>query len=394
MPYPGGKKDMSLIDLVKSMSDMILGTKADESQWTGVTEYVEKAVEEPVDAILTLSDGKSGFKAYKQTDGRYRWVGWVSNQYRDRDNPREILSSAAHKEYVEYADQEKEYPELWLWHVPGSRIGKTDWLDFSDGFLLSSGLFDEDKESVIKGLESCDVELAMSHGFKALKHDPKEVITDKYRMREITILPASAAANVWTKFEVVDTKEENMPISKDKKEFLAKFLPADTITAIEETTTNLRKSAEEAGVDWKEVKEAVLEDEVSKATQEGEGKTDLSSLAEQVAELLVVKLDMKGLSDMLVAVKAKADTTDSIVERLDNLDASIKALKETDDAKVAKAIMPKSADGLSLSWMNKAASHRKETEIDPNSDEDTELAGQKPAMDEFLNNIMSKMGAV
>lgn len=41
---------------------------------------------------------RSGITVLKAKDGTYRWVGWVSNKYRDIDSPPEILTEAAHRE--------------------------------------------------------------------------------------------------------------------------------------------------------------------------------------------------------------------------------------------------------------------------------------------------------
>ena len=67
------------------------------------------------------------FMVWKEADDEYRWLAVYSNKWRDEDSPPEILASAAHKEFVEAVDKgDWPYPELWLWHIPGSRFGVAD----------------------------------------------------------------------------------------------------------------------------------------------------------------------------------------------------------------------------------------------------------------------------
>lgn len=349
----------------------------------------EEAAEDREAEIQRITSGKKNAVAiYKQADGAYRWFGWVSNRYRDRDNPPEILSSGAHQRYVAVAEEKGAYPELWLWHVPGSKVGKADWLEFADGFLMASGTFDKGKEAIAERLAASSEPLTMSHGFYRLKAMDTNGVTDAYWMFEASILPEGAEANPWTRFTA---KEANVPISDAKKAFLGKYLDADTITKLEADTESLRKAAEDSGVDWKEV-EAVDTPAATEPTIEPAAPAlDVAAITDAVANTLVERLQIKALSEMLAGIKESTDGLPGIVERIAALEATVKELKVEDDAKVAKAIQPKAAEVFT--WANYRASGSKETVLKKDDPVDETLKAAKPSgMQAFIGDLVSQMG--
>src|SRR3989337_3043377 len=91
----------------------------------------------------------------------------------------------------------------------------------------------------------------MSHGLARSQADKEKVITSQYRMLEASITPQGPEANPWTKFTAKE--EANVSLSAKKKEFLEKYLGKDALAAIEADTDALKKAAEAAGVEWKDV---------------------------------------------------------------------------------------------------------------------------------------------
>lgn len=363
---PGGKT-MSIIDRLAKLFN-----------WT--------AKEAPTET------GESGLFITKQADGAYRWVGWVSNHFRDNDNPREILSAKAHKDFVAYADTKSAYPELWLWHVPGSRVGTADMVDFADGFLVESGLFDPGKETVAEALSKETKPLTMSHGFLRTTPMTKDGVTDGYIQFEASITPKGVEANPFTDFQTI--KEASMPLSPDKKAFLAKYLPEETIASLEGKTEELRKAAEAAGVDWKAVEG---DDVTGVASTEPEATAPapaafnpaefVDALAGPVAEAVIAKLELGSLSDSISEVKAKADKYDALAEQVTALAEALKELKKSDDEKLAEVLTPKAIQ--TFAWMGKAASKSPDNVVDPNDEKDKRLVSQKP----FLAEIAERMAA-
>lgn len=201
-----------------------------------------------------LAFGQRGtFRAFKDLAGAWRWFSVTTNKYKDRE--REIFSDASHRDYVAFVDREKAYPELWLWHVPGSRIGVADFVDYADGFVVHSGTFDDD--DVAQGFAEGGCEgLAVSHGFKYHDGDEEDGVYEWYRTFEVSVLPAERAANVWTHFQTESSsKEDNMGLSEEKRAFLVGRIGEEATKSIEGNLGSMAKTLEEHGIEFKELVE-------------------------------------------------------------------------------------------------------------------------------------------
>ena len=333
----------------------------------------KSALQKRAQAILERANQgnkANAFAVYKQADGAYRWFGWVSNHFRDNDNPPEILSSKAHQDFVDYVDKTGKFPELWLWHVPGSRIGKADMVDFADGFLIESGLFDPGAEDVAQKLATETDPVTMSHGFFRTKAMDANGITDGYLQFEASITPQGPEANPWTAFSAI--KEAKMPLSENKKAFLAKYLPAETIASLEGKTDELRKAAEAAGVDWKAV-EGDPTGIASISAEAAAAAPKLEDLIGPLADAISERLQMANLSTAIAEIKAKADQVDGLKDQITALTKTVNEGKKSDDERLAAIMMPKAASVYS--WFDKAASTRADTVLDDNKPEDKALKG-------------------
>ncbi len=140
------------------------------------------------------------FAVFKDQFGDVRWLGVVTNNFEDRE--KEIFTEAAHKDYIDFIDRRQKYPELWVWHEPGAKIGQADWAEYSDGFVVMSGIVDPEYEEIANRIAEDSV--GMSHGF--LYKDEKDGLIPWYRSFEVSVLPSSVAANPWTGF-TLETKE-------------------------------------------------------------------------------------------------------------------------------------------------------------------------------------------
>lgn len=199
----------------------------------------------------------SAFMVTKDLAGSYRWMAIVSNNFYDRDG--EVFPEAAHREFVEYVDRQKDYPELWLWHTPGSRLGQSDLVEYVDGFLIASGTFDKGREAIAERLRTQRKKLGVSHGFGYLaQHLTKDGQYLKYRTFEISPLPAEKAANPWTAFNAEEV--EFMGLSKDKRAFLVGVLGEEPVSRIETELPAFAKALRERGVSFKDVATDFLED--------------------------------------------------------------------------------------------------------------------------------------
>ena len=186
---------------------------------------------------------------YKTSDGLTRWFCTVSAAVEDKQH--ETLTTAAHKEYVEWADTQQAYPELWLWHTKGTRWGQADWLEFANGFLLASGTVDKGYEPLAETL--ADEEVGISHGFLCTPADPSGLI-HKYRSFEVSVLPRTNAAVPWTDFNLVSQKENNiMAFTAQKRQWLLDHgVPDETVKSFESATESMSSKLKDLGIEFKD----------------------------------------------------------------------------------------------------------------------------------------------
>lgn len=287
----------------------------------------------------------------KQTDGRLRWFARYSNAWEDRDG--DILTEAAHKEYVSWAYENTLFPELWLWHTSGTKFGQADWLDFSDGFMHASGLIDAGREPVVEALKA--QKLGVSHGFLAAQ-DGKYIT--RYRDFEISVLPLERAA-VWTTDFNVIGKEDMMAFSKDRRDWLVKVLGEDTVTQLEGNTEAVAAGLKELGIEYKE----------SAPPAEPPAETvDVKTFAETF---------MTQLTEQTAAIK-------SLTEAVGKIKGDVDSLKQTDDDKLADAF---------LARVQKAVSSG--TAVRP-TEQTKNVVAENPAPkpDFFTEQIMKQFGMV
>jgi hypothetical protein len=270
---------------------------------------------------------------------QYRWLAIYSNNYRDNDNPPEIISEASHRSFVKGVETGVyPYPELWLWHVPGSRIGQADWLTYTDdGFAVASGYFDKDKEHVAKEL-SKQQDTLVSHGMPKtfVKRDPEdETVIIQHITKEISPLPSKAAANKLTGFELL-SKEESM-IPEHKVPYLkAAGMTDEELEAVNAAISQRADAAKEEKLESKE-------------------ETDTQETSENNTE----ELTLEGIAGLL-----KAGLT-PIAEQINAIDTRVKELEKSDEEK----IMEKAANTPKASLDSLLAEHvgglfNKESQVD------------------------------
>jgi hypothetical protein len=206
-----------------------------------------------------LAKEASSFVAFKDTDGAWRWLATSTNKYEDREG--EIFPERSHLAYVDYVDRTKDYPELWLWHTPGSRVGVANQIDYADGFVLMTGTFDKGKEEVAEKLANYQEPLGTSHGYRYIKQKSSNVY-DYYRSFEMSVLPRRAASNIyniWAQWTAKAIKEATtMGLSPQKRQFFVSLLGEDGTETVEKSLQSINTTLQAKGVNWKEFSEAVF----------------------------------------------------------------------------------------------------------------------------------------
>lgn len=164
------------------------------------------------------SDGATAFKVVGN-----HWIASWSNNLEDRDG--EIFTAKAIDDFVTRVDMGvTPLPELWVWHVPGSRIGQAEWVDRHGHFLMAMGTFDESPAG-----EKARTYYAKHSGSKSLSHGftfPVNQFDGKHYHQfntfEISLLPRGAEANLYTSLEGVKAMAKVISEAK-KAELFAAF---------------------------------------------------------------------------------------------------------------------------------------------------------------------------
>jgi len=270
--------------------------------------------EEPVSLNVN-----SSLVLVKDVNGNYHAIGIVTNKWRDRDanaNPRnggEIITEAAHKEFMEYLDAHpEEAPVLLAWHTDGTEVtSRAQWWAYKDGFVMMDWPLTEAEAQAIQKADKEFGPLGMSHGFITV--EPKDVqngLIHKYRSQEASHLPLKWAANIFTDFAVVRMEAKNMSKFPDeKRKYLAAVFGEETTSKLETETEERAKALEASGVQSKDYD---AESPTTKA---------LVSIAESLGKM--------------------QDERVQVIDAVKALTTRIEQLEKSDDEKIANAIKPK-----------------------------------------------------
>jgi cation transport regulator ChaB len=271
----------------------------------------------------------------KQADGRTRYLLVSTNCFKDREG--EIITTEAHEEFVNYVEKRleedgvDEYPELWLWHAPGSRIGKADWMDVCSGMRCTSGLIDAEKEYILDRLD--EETLGASHGFHGVITKSKHIV--RYRSYEDSLLPREEAANLWTGVSFVE--ESTMAFSEKRKKWLADRVGSvETVEGFEKAADSLAASLKAQGIQYKSVDEEEEASAAAAAAAEATVEAEQAAQQQELAEGMV-----KELTTLTGVMKAMADASAALAARIEAQDARIATLSKSDDEKVAAVLAPK-----------------------------------------------------
>lgn len=298
----------------------------------------------------------------KDLHGDWRWVGWVSNNFIDWDG--DIISDAAHREFVEWLDKNSDAaPEFLTWHTAGTkRESAVDFWNYEHGFLIMSGkLTEHEAAGLLKAKALTD--LGMSHGTWVLSRDENDprVIT-KYRMYEVSDLPLENAANPFTDFEVL-VKEVDM----DKEKYLAELVGKDKAALFMKKTGLKTEALTQAGVTSKaKQEETPPETPPSAATTVVANPPATANIPlEEIVERVSKELDIEGLSEAFA-------TMQEAVEKVPVLEALVKDLSKSRDEQLTEMLTPPVGR---FAWsQGKRASQSNDTVVEKND----KLAKQKP----------------
>lgn len=192
---------------------------------------------------------QQAFTVFKGADGKDHWIAWYTNNFKDKDE--EILSEKALIEDVTRKDMGLvPMPELWDWHVTGTKSGQADDLFRIGHFNIAIGHYEDTelgrKSAAYDRKHQKDIEL--SHGFTAPKWAFKDGIYEVANTFEISKLPKGKAANQFTYFDEV----KEMGLSDAKRSHLEERYGKDFVAQLEAQAEQRGKALEELGVEFKD----------------------------------------------------------------------------------------------------------------------------------------------
>jgi len=329
--------------------------------------------DEPDTLGFDYLNGDGTIRAFKDDSGAWRWVGIWSNAYKDDED--EVFPLEAHKEFIGWCDKSGHMPELWVWHMPGSRMGIADMLDIHEGFTVATGTFDKGMESAAEKFTPDD---RMSHGFLYRIADKASGKYPIYRTYELSVLPGARAGNKLTGFAPL---REALTMDATKEKYAREKLGDTFVDNMKANLEGARKELETKGVAMsiKEIADSIVADgakhdaaapapaqAAAAASSAAPPNTDAATAAaaagtqaslsapppesapeaggdKAMADTFVAALGAKLTEAVSLATK---DITDGIAEIKSTMaqhGEQLLALKESDDTKIAAAFAPRTA---------------------------------------------------
>lgn len=295
--------------------------------------------------LLGLEPQPTPFMVYKAADNSLRFLVTYTNCFVDRT--KEILSSDSHQRYVEWVDQSKLYPQLQLWHCGElSAIGQVDWVEFADGFGQASGIIAKEYEEIATNLANSD-DTGVSHGFIGLKQIGDSGVYSDYATFEISLLPRSAAANVWLD-TLVTSKEYDVGFSEDKKAWLIKTgIPAADVIAWENNSKSLGETLRGMNVAYRSA------DEPAEVAAAETTPVSASSGGGEVGAVSTPSIDglgiiTKALADQSNALTGLVNVVKGLVEGQKTLGARVDAVAKPIEQQVEQHFAAASSPAAAL----------------------------------------------
>jgi hypothetical protein len=362
------------------------------------TGFLQRVVKSIADMFgLSPKEQETAMMIWKEEDGSYKWLARYSNNFRDNDNPPEIISEQSHRRFVDMVDKgEYAAPELWLWHRPEWKCGVATDVAYDDtGFAVATGYFDKGKEFVAEWL-SKQKNVAVSHAMppsSIVRSTEDSSVILQHQTVEISPLPLWAAANKLTGFVVIQDayKEADMAIPTKKRETFVKewgFSP-DLLDKLEQQNAQDAQKAANEGRESKEKTEQTAETEENSTTtttadaaqeqadqseQTTDSTPDSDKTAGQEEDALNQSPSRREIADAFGGIFAEMkETLEKLSTRVEEIGSEVKEVKTSEEDRISKA-----ASSIPPASLGALLAHRIVGSRDAVVDGRTSLARSKP----------------
>jgi hypothetical protein len=271
-------------------------------------------------------DDATGFKVV----GNHYLTVW-SNDFKDRDQ--EIFTRKAIDDYVDRVDLGiVPLPELWVWHIPGTRIGQAEKVARHGHFVLSWGAFDDNEY----GYAARDYyakhahEKGISHGYRYSASDFDGKHYHSFNTFENSPLPLGAEANLFTSLEGVKA----IKMDEKKQQELEAIFGKDRTQAILANLDKRGKALEDLEVEFKDFTAPNPATPTPDAHKEAVDHAD-KAFSDMLSEVL--ESSAEPITAALEAVKAVKTMRDENVALRKELMQAVAALNERLDGAPRRA---------------------------------------------------------
>jgi len=234
----------------------------------------------------------SGFKLIGD-DGH--WVAWYTNAYVDRE--REYFPRKAISKDIDHMNSTGQYPELWFYHIPGTRFGEVKATALIGRFAVAVGSLDKTPAAKAFSQFAEENQYRMSHGFHYSEEALVDGVYNDYRTFELSVLPSDVAANQMTAFLPLTEEKEMADITVNRQQ-------RDALKAALAGTGMTVEAVLEAGIKATEAADH-LTSQNFKASQldEGTSKKNIEAFQEfsdrlSILETKIVSIEAKILDDL------------------------------------------------------------------------------------------------
>ncbi len=254
--------------------------------------------------------GETGFKALPGN----KWVSFYTNNFEDKTG--QIFSEKSHDQYIDWLDKGMiPYPELWYWHIPGTKHGQAEWVGREGHIVIAAGSFDDTPMADLFRKEYNRNSYRTSHTYGAPKGGHADGVYQAYFTVEISPLPAGKEANAITTF--MEVKE--MPITQEKRDKLAAILGPELASKTLGDAEQVSKKLEEAGFKFKEAETVI-------PMVDGDAREAIQSLAvlnKEAVDAVNAKFSEQ-LGQIMTGIKALQDAEVARNTKLNELDTFVK----------------------------------------------------------------------
>lgn len=256
--------------------------------------------------------------AFKALGGGY-WIAAYTNNFEDLEQ--EIIELDALKNNVARMDVTLvDKPELWTWHLEGTRHGKALWVAISDHTAYAVGKFDDTrmgKAAERAYMKARPGRYRLSHGFMFpswAKEDGRYTDINTFEITTLDTENGALPANPFTVYQVMELNA--MAISEEKQRSLEALFGSDpaalkTVMATIEAKDKADKSLADMGVRYKDFG-AVRDDHMHDGDKSGSLDAGLKAFVEVVTEGQAALLETQDkVLDLLNAMDKRITAAES-----------------------------------------------------------------------------------